>query len=275
MNVIRKSIDEVKYRIPKAILEKVFLNYGTYNRYVTPTSIDDQLLNLVIKARVLVDCNLIGGTQAMIPLSGLAFNRTDLNETVINIPKSRTQGKSINSVLNVAFVSPTSTSAGMGFGSFNSSNSMMNGSALMGSTKAALAAFDNIPLVSTAKAQLLGENTVLIRDNIVINQNCYLRCILANDEELSNIQLRSYKNFAKLVEFATKSYIYNNLIVEIDQGQLQGGVNLSIIKEIISNYADAEQNYQDYLRDVWEVVAYMNDSPSYSRHMKLVIGSNR
>jgi hypothetical protein len=275
MNVIRKSIDEVKYRIPKAILEKVFLNYGTYNRYVTPTNIDDQILNLVIKSRVLVDCNLIGGTQAMIPLSGLSFDRTDLNETVINIPKSRTQGKSINSVLNVAFVSPTSTSAGMGFGSFNSNNNMMNGSALMGSAKAALAAFDNIPLVSTATVQLLGENTILIRDNIQINQNCYLRCILANDEELSNIQLRSYKNFAKLVEFATKAYVYNNLIVEIDQGQLQGGVNLSIIKEIIGNYADAEQNYQDYLKDVWEVVAYMNDDASYSRYMKLVIGSNR
>ncbi len=272
MNVIQKAVDEIKYRIPKAILEKAFLPYNAYGRVYNSTNIDEQIKNNVIRARVLIDCNLIGGTQAVIPLEGLAFEKPTDVTTVIHIPKDRTQGKSINSVLNVAFISPQSVAALSG--SLPSIRSY-NSNATMQAVQGMMQAFDTIPVVSTARVQLIGENTILIKDNIILSPTSFLRCVLANDDELTNIQLRSYRYFANLVEYAVKSYIYNELIINMDQGQLQGGATLGIFKEVISGYSDAEQNYRDYLKDVWEVVAFQNDFESYERYIKLITGGNR
>ena len=144
--------------------------------------------------------------------------------------------------------------------------------ALMSSMQALVASYDKIPMTSTARCQLIAENTILIRDSIGFAPNGWLRCVLANDENLGNIQLRSYKHFSQLVEYAVKSYIYNELIINLDQGELQGGQTIGVFKEIIQGYSDAEQNYKDYLTDVWEAVAFMNDSEGYSRYVRLILG---
>jgi hypothetical protein len=277
MNAIQKAIDEIKYRIPKAVLEKVFIQRRFDWRQTVNSNIDDQILVNVIRPRVLVDCNLVGGTQAMIPLDGLAFAKPNDFTTVIHVPKSRTQGRSINSVLNLAFLSPGVTAswagggAGSAMGQFNSGEN----SAAMGAAIGMMAAVDKIPIVSTSNVQLIAENTVMIRDVISIPSNGFLRCILANDEDLNHLQPRSYLQFSKLVEYAVKSYIYNELIINIDTAELQGGQQLGIFKTVLDGYSDAEQNYQDYLRDTWEAVAIMSDSMSYNRLIKLTIGGNR
>lgn len=268
MNAIRQALSDVKFRIPKAILEKTFLSYNAYGRIYSNTSIDDHILNNVIKARVLVDCNMIGGTQVQIPLAGLGRENPTDRSTVIRIPKTLTQGKSINSVLHVAFFSTGSLSAM----NANVANSACSTTATMNATGAAFSSFDNIPIVSTARVQLIGENVIYIKDSINLTPNCFLVCVLANDEEMSNIPMRAFRYFSNLVEYAVKSYVYNELIINLDQGQLQGGVSIGIFKDIISGYADAEQNYRDYLNDNWEKIAFMADDQTYSRYIKMVYG---
>lgn len=275
MNAIQKAIDELKFRIPKPVLEKAFINRHLGWRQTSQSNIDDQILNNVIRARVLVDCNLVGGTQAVISLEGLVHDRPSDSTTVIHVPKERTQGRSINSVLHVSFLSAGSISSWAGGGGSVGAYSGQENTALMGAAQGMVAAFDKIPMTSTARVQLIAENTVLIKDSINMAPNCYLRCVLANDEDLNHIQLRSYRHFSKLVEYAVKSYIYNELIINLDQGELQGGAMIGVFKEIIQGYSDAEQNYNDFLKDVWEAVAFMNDSESYLRLMKLTIGGNR
>ncbi len=269
MNAITYSINTLKYVIPKRILEVVFLPYNSFGRMYSSRNIDELILDNVIRGRVLVDLNLLGGTQAVIPLEGLSYEKPDNLSTIINIPKSRTDGKSINSVLNVSFVNPNMMS------SLQSSNNMSWSKSSNSVAQSMLQAFDTIPIVSTARVQLIAENTILIRENVIISNNCYLRCVLENDEELNNIPLRAQMHFSKLVEYAVKSYIYNQYIVELDVGELQGGVTLGKFKEIVESYADAEQNYKDYLVEKWEAVAFMSDDNSYSRFIGLVVGTNR
>ncbi len=277
MNVIQKAIDDIKFRIPRAILEKAFVgNYGNW-RPNNRTSIDDLIMNNVLKARVLVDCNLIGGTQALIPLANLNQDKPNEYMTVVHIPKERTAGKSINSVLHVSFISPGAIASWAGANAIGTLGAFSSGenTALMGGALGMMAAMDKIPMVSTSRCELIAENTILIRDSVSLQPNCYLRCVLSNDENLNNIQLRSYSYFCKLVEYAIKSYIYNTLVINMDRGELQGGVELGMFKEIVSQYADAEENYQDFLRNTWEVVAFMTDDSQYSRYIKMVIGGNR
>jgi hypothetical protein len=144
----------------------------------------------------------------------------------------------------------------------------------MNSAMGIMASLDHIPITSTSDAYLIAENTIKITDVFTMPANAILRCTLENDEGLNNIQPRSYHDFFQLVEFAVKSHIYNELIVDIDMAELQGGQQLGIFKSIVEGYADAEQNYQDKLKS-WRAISLMNDTPAFHRFIKLTIGANR
>lgn len=267
MMAVSKALDEVKFRIPKPILETVFLKRNARWRQV-PVSIDEQILACIIRPRVLVDCNLVGGTQALIPLAKCSVEQVEDYVSVYRIPKSLTQNRSIISALNITFTDPNKA-ATYGTVSANQNSSMMQaGSAIMD-------AMASVPMVSTATVQLIGENVIMVRDVVSIPRNSYLRCVLANDENMSHIQLRSYRAFAQLVTYAVKAYIYNEYIIAMDMGELHGGQNLGRFKEIIDGYSDAEELYQTFITEKWEKIAFMNDRETYSRYLKLILGGNR
>jgi hypothetical protein len=267
VNPVQKSLAEIKYRIPPEVLHTVFVQRVERWRDA-PKSIDEQIMALLLRPRVLVDCNLVGGREIWILLDGCRIGGDDVYESVFRVPKSRTNGASIMSVLNVSFADPSRISAA-GIAANGQNNMMLQGG------QAVMDALGMIPQTSTARIELIGENVILVRDVMTMPANAYLRCLVSNDENMNNIQLRSYHHFAKLVEYAVKSYIYNFYIVQLDIGELRGGQQLGVIKTIIDSYADAEQNYQDYLTTRWTKVAYMNDNERWNRTTRSMIGGNR
>lgn len=282
MNPIKKAIMEVKYSIPRELLEKVFIDGSTYWKATNRASIEDQIETLVIRPRVLVDCNMVGGEHALIDLSGLEQQRPLDYTTVIHIPKTRTRGLSINSVLNVAFFNSAAIAGyagagvvGMGSMGGGTGYNGTDNSALMAAAAGVMSSFDKIPMTSTSRVKLIAENTILVYDGINLPTNSFLRCILSNDDNLSGLQLRSYRYFCELVVFAVKSYIYNELVVKIDVGELKYGQNIGVFKELVNSYADANQNYKDYLKDTFEAVLFQNDEQNYLRYLKLTLGGNR
>ena len=282
MNPITKAINEVKYRIPKQILEKVFIDGSKYYRSSMAASIDEQIETLVLRPRVLVDCNLIGGVIDLVPLDGLTQERPMQYTTVIHIPSSRLQGRTINSALNVSFFNSAAiagyASAGvMGMGSFQGGTSSYgtDNSATMGAAAGVMSAFDKIPMVSTSRVKLIAHNTICVFDGVNIPANSYLRCILSYDDQMSALPMRAYRHFSQLVEYAVKAYIYNELVVDIDAGELKYGQTLGVFKSIVEGYSDANQNYADHLSNVLEAVLFMADEQQYLRYVKLVTGSNR
>lgn len=276
MDIIRGAVAEVKRRINRHILDKAFIKRDFTYRLTNQSTVDDQIMSSVIRSRVLVDCNLAGGISALIPLDGLPVDKPNNYITIIRIPKTRTNGKSIISVSNVNYYDLGVSglyggAAGYGYNTTLSSN---ENTAAINSAMGIMASLDHIPITSTSDAVLIAENTVKITDVFTMPANAILRCVLENDEELSNIQPRSYPDFFQLVEFAVKSHIYNELIVDLDKGELVGGQELGIFKQIIEGYADSEQNYQDKLK-AWKAISFMNDTPAYHRFLKLTIGANR
>lgn len=270
---LSKALDEISFRIPKPILDAVFIQRENNYRN-TPVSIDEMLLVKVIRPRVLVDCNLVGGTEVSIALSNVPTTRSEdytvaaPYTTVYRIPKSMTQGRSITSVLNIMFSNSPMASTYGGMGGNQNSTMMNAGSAVMD-------AMGSIPMTSTANIQLIGENVVMVRDNVLLPVNIYLRCVLANDENMSHLQLKSYRAFADLAVLAVKAYIYNSYIIQMDLGELHGGQQLGRFKEIIDNYADAEELYGVYITEKWQKISFMNDRESMTRFMKLLTGGHR
>lgn len=267
MGPIGKAIDEVKFRIPRAILETVFLKRAERWRQ-TPSSIDEQVLATVVRPRVMVDCNLVGGAEVFIPLDGVPVERANDYTSVYRIPKEKTGGRSIISALNITYSDPTKVSAyGVSAGNHQSIMQQV-GQAVMDS-------HGSIPVTSTAYVQLIAENTVMVRDTVVLPANIYLRAVLENDSNMSHLQLKSYRDFSKLVELAVKAYIYNEYIVPMDMGELHGGQQLGVFKSIIEGYADAEELYQTFLTERWQKVAFMNDRETFTRFLRTKIGGAR
>jgi hypothetical protein len=267
MGPLSKCIDEVKFRIPRAILEAVFIKRAQHWR-LTPASLDEHILNEVVRPRVLVDCNLVGGTEVFIPLDGVPLERGNDYTTVYRIPKDKTQGRSIMSVLNITFSDPTKVSSyGVAAGAHNS--------IMMQAGQAVMDAMGSMPVTSTAYVQLIGENVVMVRDTVVLPANIYLRCLLENDENMSHLQLKSYRDFSKLVEYAVKAYIYNEYVIPMDMGELYGGQALGRFKEIIDSYADAEELYQNFITEKWQKISLMNDREQWTRFLRLGMGGFR
>lgn len=100
-----------------------------------------------------------------------------------------------------------------------------------------------------------------------LQQAYLLRCYVTNETYLNNITPRAYPKFAELCILAVKAYLYNKLIVVFGDHFLQRGQELGILKEIVSGWQDAAQQYKDYLKDEWSVVAFMMDEDAYTRFL--------
>lgn len=267
MDAIAKAISEIKFIIPREILNAVFIQQQLQYR-MTPTNVDNEILAQVIRPRVLVDCNLLGGIEMFVSLSNVPCVQTNLYTNVYRIPKSLTNGRPIMNVINVTFNDVTSLST---YGN----NATNQTSIALQVAQGVMDAQGAIPMTTTADIELIGENTVIVRDLITIPQNCYLRCIVANDDRMNHLQTTSYLHFAKNCEYATKSFIHKELVIRQGSGQLQAGQLLGPFKDIVDSYSDAEQNYQDHRRDVMQKVLLMNDRERYTRLRRFGFGGYR
>lgn len=270
MNPISKAISEVMFRIPSSILKEAF-SLKNYSWRDGPVSIDEQIRNLVIRDRVLIDCNLVGGVEAIIPIDNLPVEMIDAYSNVYHIPKSLTQGRSIIAVLSVGYASASLQGMSGGLGGIRPNTVTavtMGGQAMMD-------AMSPIPVSSTARVQLIAENTVMVKDTNALISNGYLRCVLANDDNMGHLQMKSILPFCELVVRAVKSYVYNEYIIKMDRAQLSGGQDLGRFKEVIDAYADSDDLYREYLKTTWAKIAFMNDRESMTRHMRTMTGSFR
>ena len=270
MNPITKAASEIMFTIPREILAEVF-QPKNYRFRDNPVATEEQIINTVIRSRVLVDCNMVGGNEVLISIDGLPSQEVDRFSTVYQIPKDRTQGRTINSVLSLSFIS---TAAAKQF----SQNLMFKPCSitpeLIGG-QAAMNAMTPQPVPSSAKVELVGENMVLIRELSMLSGIGILRCILDNDENLTNIQQRSIVYFCRLCVLAVKSYIYNQYSITLDKGRVIGGFEIGKFREFVDNWSDAEQQYQEYLTTTWAKVAFINDRESHERLIRMMVGGYR
>jgi hypothetical protein len=169
------------------------------------------------------------------------------------------------SALNITFADPNRSSS---YGA----SATQGSSALLQVGQSVMDAQMPVPTSSTAYVQLIAENTVMVRDTAALPGNVFLRCIIANDENMSHLQLKSYRPFAKLVQLAVQSYMFAIYEVRMGETELYGGVDLGVVKEVFQRFADSEELYQTFLEEKWDKIAMMNDRETYTRFLKGIVG---
>ena len=277
MNPISKAISEIRYTIPEELLLAGFVNINRDFQFNRSVSLDAQIRSVLMQPRVLVDLSLHGGTQIDVDLTACPRKLVSNNETVIYVPKSQTGGRTIISVLALIYYN-SAQYANMGYGPSWTNAQMFNSqdtSAVVAGDMGMMSALDNVPIVENTECEIIGENTVRVREGASLPSTSRLRVILAYDESLSNLQVRSIPDFCQLVKLAAKSYLYNRLIVRVDQAQLMGGMEIGRFMTVLESYSDAEENYQTFLKDKWRAIALMNDRKQYRRYLKGTIGGFR
>jgi hypothetical protein len=265
MSILTKAVDELKYRIPNEILNQTFKpNYGSW-RQSSPISIDQEILNKVIKPRVIVDTNIVGGQIAIISLLGLAPEYIDTFSMVYHIPPDRLNNRMMVSVLSAGLSPYGAGNVGAAGMTGGCSNDLISAGNKVG------ASFATVPLTTNASVELIGRSSVLIRDSMHPNYYYTLRCVVANEENMGNINPRSWHVFSRLCELAVKSYIYTTMLIRIDQAFLSGGQELGSFKSYVEGLSDSEEMYQQYLKETWQAVNFMNSTADYSRFIRMQI----
>ena len=267
MNALIYSINEITHQIPHELLQAAF-TIDDSPETVNLNTVDDKILRKLLRKRVLIDLNITGGIETIIPLNNVQPSFYEYFYTIYQIPPEMTMNKEIVSALNIMLM-PGSGVFGQGNLGGNSFGNIgyMNENPVMNVANRIGSAASPSGVLSNAHLEIVGYNTILIYANFRVLTNFGLRVLLENDSNLNNIQPRSYKDVSMACVLACKAYIYNKLIIPVNSGYLASGQDLGMFKSILESYSEAEADYNTFLRERLGAVLFMNDT---TRHNRLI-----
>lgn len=261
MNTLGFMLNEIKHTIPSHILNLAFEN----KTFRVVTSIDDRIMNNVIRARLMPHLNVASQESLLVYRGDCQVVTNNEYETVYRVPKRVTGGRAI---VNVTILAD-------GSGLYSASNGVYAGTSdIQAFGQKMMNNIGTLNLVQTAKIDLIAENTILVYDSSVEAGDFYFNVILENDANLTNINPRAYIELSKLAVLITKAYIYNKVVVELEKNQLYQGHELGIVREIINEYNTAEDDYLEYYDTVWRKVAFMQNSQNMDKYIRLMTGNH-
>lgn len=265
---ITKALQEIHFRIPNEILVDTFIN-TSLGAQTTGESIDGIILSTVIRPRVMVDCNILGGRELKIELASCESQVLEDGYSVIyRVPKQLTNGRSIISALSIV---PYNDAYGSSCGSTPPMLGSPTEGNLVGMAERAMMSTSQPYMGFNANLDLIGENTVLAKYYQQVTVNGTMRVRVENEVNMNNLQPAAYHTFADLAVLATKSYIYNKMYVLRNRAELVGGQTLDSIRNYLDTLSDSEELYQETLRTKWVITAMANDDERMTHYLNLIM----
>jgi hypothetical protein len=235
-NMVTYAVSRIMREIPHEVLYQAFGSNEWYN-HLNQLSIEERIRREVINGIVLPDCNIVGGESYVVNLGGLVWQWLE-NGARIEIPMSMTLNRPISSVLSIETTYRNSEPYG----------SMPGQPGPTGLNE----------------VYLVGPNVIFTPINPG-NLNCFLRCILENDEQLANISQKAMYVFGDLAVLAAKMYVHNKLSVSTTITAMTGGQVDGRLRGIIDGYSDAAQMYGELLQRRIKKIAMIQDRKWHHR----------
>lgn len=270
-DAIQYAVRRVTATIPQPILEDAFGNAAvarawgqkTFSGQV-PVSIESRIISEVIDGRVRADADLTGAKQIDIRMAEVEMRQNGNWTWLIRVPDEAVAGCRITQFLGIYIVESDWLSG--------TNYPWLGQNTLTQGAHGLIAAAGPIPSISSENGHLVGHNTIEVNDMNVVRNSGMLRVKVESDASMSHLQPASYARWGDLVLLGTKSYIYNQLVVRMGRGRLESGYDLGVYKEIVDDYRDAEESYQDLLRGAWRRVVQFNDPNRRRRHIRFKFG---
>lgn len=274
MDAVSYAVTKVRQSIPRQLLDEAFKpqrydpfrNTRRYDNVLTQ-SIDDLIRTKVIDGMVALDLEQFAGTEDMIDLNLATMSMYDPWNAIYRFDSKALGGRNIIKVHEVIY--------GMNVGHGATSSGVLGPTRGMLNTvvKDVMRASVGVGSTSSAYVELIGPNTILINDITSFSTYSRIRCTLSMDSGFSEIKPVYRKDFADLVVCATKAYIYNTLIIDVDEGVIRSGKTIGAFKQILDNYADQMQIYDEMLEGDIRKAFIMNDTEQYRKVLKMILGA--
>ncbi len=265
VTAINILLNEMYFTIPREIINLAFTQNNNYRN--PSTSVDDEITTEVLRKRVIVDLNLASQETVNIPLQFCETIYRDISKVAYFIPKTLTNGRSIISVHN------TLSNFYMNGDISMVGQSEVEGSSILGSALTLRNNLDSVNISQTARIDLIGENTILIDEGLISDMSVSVTVVLENDSNLNNINPRAFKVLAEGFVLAVKAHIYTNTIVTLNKGMVYAGHELSIIKDIIDEYKEANQEYNEWFRTKWKKAAFTQNDKAMEKYVSMMLGN--
>ena len=242
------ALVKIHSTIPPEILEYAFANRELREQVV---SIDEMILQKVIRYRVIKDMNIDGGKYKEILLrrsyiEPLTRNYDDnLMHTgrwsVYRIPAAVREGRPIVEVTNLKF-----RGAYAGYQPY--STGYIGGANITTLAQGVLDAhtFQTSPPIPNV--ELLSGDLVRLTPSQHHGTMWAMNCRLAYDDCLTNLNSSAIQPFADCCVLATQAYIFNTTTIMLDKAYIQNGYQVGQFKNIIDNYSDANAKYDEALK---------------------------
>ena len=260
IQAMNKILFEIRNNIPLEVLNITFTTDRTGQILPTPVSLDEQITSSVIRPKVLMDCNIVSGTEMTIPLSQTEEVSNLERGYVVKVPKELTNYRSIVSVLSI--VSEPFTSSLVLTGNNAPSYNEIGGN------------YEPGPIEYNTSLELVGDNIIFIDTYLANVFQLYIRVTIENNNNFSNINPKSHLHLANLNVLAVKAYIYNKLNIPLESAYMHFGYQLGVIREIVDSYSDAQEQYDEYLKEVWTKVAFMSDNAQMRQFVTSMFGNS-
>ena len=255
-NPINYCIQKIKNEIPNEILQIAATeDLGFYNNSIT---LDEKLLTRVIKAYLLLDINLLTTTTRQITLDKCIvtsyLNNSKQYEYLIEIPDDAVDGKEVTSV---SYIMYNMLLPQMG---------MMTGNAMESAMGTLMQAHSSLNVLTANRIDVVGRNMILVNTGNInwSFMNITMELNISPNPNLSHVKGTAIIELGKLAVLCAKQWIYNSLIIQIDQGYIRGGHSIDAIKNKIESYESAVETYYERLEN-WPKIGFMLDTRQYQK----------
>lgn len=274
MDAVSYCVTKVRQHIPRQLLDEAFKpqRYDpirSVRRYdnVLSQSMDDLIRTKIVEGMVALDLDQFGGTETLLPVRLAERIPYDPWNVVFRYNKSDLGGRNIIKVHEISY----GYNLGYGVGGFGEAarNRNMVSSVSRDISRATV----GVEPTGSAYVELIGPNTILVNDINIISGYSNIRCTLGYSKFFNEIKPVYRKDLADLVVVATKAYIYNTLVIDVDEGVIRSGKTIGAFKQTLDKYEDAMQMYDEMIETTMRKLVILNDTEQYRKVLKLALGA--
>ncbi len=250
MDLINFAVRRITQDIPTELLVRAFGRKLTYGHQDT-RSIEAAIQQDVITDYIYQDLNCVIGTHVDINIGTLPQREIN-NAIVIDIPLNMTQGRHISRVLSIETGTPD-----------NGGSGSMADQLLAGNT--------GPESTGTARIEIVAPNVIAIYERIT-GSNVFLKCMLANSPNFSNLNPAYQRHFVRLAVMAAKSIIYQRLNISVGDGTANGAPTDPQLRGELDRYADINELYNEEIETKWRKINILGDPKAKNRHIRSILG---